>query len=386
MTQKFGSDEQPRDTAMSELKITTSSILIVDDQEQNIRLLEFMLEAAGYRDVRGISDPRRALAACTDRRPDLVLLDLQMPHLGGLPLMKLLLEEFSDEIYFPVLILTGDLSPETTQQALSAGAKDFLGKPFNSAELLLRIHNLLETRALYKQAEEHNCTLKARVEERTHELAEAQIETLQRLALAAEYRDDETGQHTQRVGILASMLAEAIDRPAEEVDLLRLAAPLHDVGKIGIPDLILLKPGKLSADEFTVMKSHTVIGGEMLAGSRFSILQVAQQIALSHHERWDGTGYPKGLSGELIPLPARITAIADVFDALIHHRRYKPAWTLERALETIEQERNRHFDPVLASAFLSVLAADGLQKLATRVNVETRSANRIESLDLESVR
>ena len=182
------------------------------------------------------------------------------------------------------------------------------------------------------------------------------------------------------------MLAEAIDRPAEEVDLLRMAAPLHDVGKIGIPDLILLKPGKLSADEFTVMKSHTVIGGEMLAGSRFSILQVAQQIALSHHERWDGTGYPKGLSGELIPLAARITAIADVFDALIRHRRYKPAWTLERALETIEQERERQFDPALASAFLSVLAADGLQKLASRVNVETPSGSRVESVDLESVR
>jgi putative two-component system response regulator len=371
---------------MSALKIISSSILIVDDQEQNIRLLEFMLDAAGYTDVRGISDPRHALAACIDRRPDLVLLDLQMPHLGGLPLMKLLLEEFSDEVYFPILILTGDLSPQTTQQALAAGAKDFLGKPFNSAELLLRIHNLLETRALYKQVEEHNCTLKARVEARTRELAEAQIEILQRLALAAEYRDDETGQHTQRVGILSSMLAEAIDRPAEEVDLLRLAAPLHDVGKIGVPDLILLKPGKLTVDEFTVMKSHTVIGGEMLAGSRFSILQVAQQIALSHHERWDGTGYPEGLSGELIPLPARITAIADVFDALIHHRRYKPAWTLARALETIERERERHFDPVLASAFLSVLGADGLQKLAGRVNVETRSVNRVESVDLESVR
>jgi putative two-component system response regulator len=371
---------------MSELKITTSSILIVDDQEQNIRLLEFMLEAAGHSDVRGISDPRRALAACTDRRPDLILLDLQMPQLGGLDLMKLLLQEFSDEVYFPILILTGDLSPEATQQALSAGAKDFLRKPFNSAELLLRIHSLLETRALYKQVEEHNYTLTARVEERTHELAEARIEILQRLALAAEYRDDETGQHTQRVGMLASMLAQAIDRPAEEIDLLRLAAPLHDVGKIGIPDLILLKPGKLSIDEFTVMKSHTLIGGQILAGSRFSILQIAQQIALSHHERWDGMGYPHGLSGERIPLAARITAIADVFDALTHARPYKAAWTLDRALEMIKQERDRHFDPALASAFLSIVAGDGLQKLATQVNVETRSGSRVESVDLESVR
>ncbi len=195
---------------------------------------------------------------------------------------------------------------------------------------------------------------------------------------SAEYRDDEIGQHMRRVGALSALLGLAIDRPPREIALLRAAAPLHDVGKISVPDHILEKPGKLTEAEFNQMKSHTFIGSLILAGSRFRVLHVARQIALSHHERWDGTGYPQGLVGDAIPLPARITAIADVFDALTHARPYKKAWNLKKAIEAIEQESGRHFDPALVHPFLSVLRAEGLQRLAARIAVENRSPNRTE--------
>lgn len=371
---------------MTALPLSRSNILIVDDEETNIRLLELMLGSAGYEDLRGVSDPRCVLPACRERTPDLILLDLQMPHIDGLQLMKLIFEELSGETYLPILVLTADLTPEAKRKALASGAKDFLPKPFDAAELLLRINNLLSTRALYKQVQVHNNGLESRVEERTRALAEAEIEILERLARAAEYRDDETGQHTQRVGMLAAMVAEVAGQSAQQVEFLRLAAPLHDVGKIGIPDRVLLKPGKLTPEEFAIMKSHTTIGGEILAGSRFPVLQLARQIAICHHERWDGTGYPQAISGESIPIAARITAIADVFDALTHARPYKEAWTVQRAIATIKQESGRHFDPVLASAFVSVVSADGLQKLARRLEEEdsSRVTPRIAACDLVS--
>jgi putative two-component system response regulator len=358
---------------MTHLPITDAHILIVDDQEPNIRLLEFMLESAGYRDTIGITDPRRVMAECRARTPDLILLDLQMPHIGGLQLMKLILDEFTEDAYVPILVLTADLTAEAKRKALATGAKDFLPKPFDAGELLLRIQNLLNTRALYKHIQIHNKSLENRVEERTRALAAAEIEILDRLALAAEYRDDETGQHTHRVGLLAAMMAEAIGQSAEEVEFLRLAAPLHDVGKIGIPDRVLLKPGKLTPEEMEIMRSHTTIGGDILAGSRFPVLQLARQIAVAHHERWDGTGYPQRISGECIPVAARITAIADVFDALTHARPYKEAWPVERAIATIKEESGRHFDPMLASAFVSILGRNGLQKLAERLQAENRT-------------
>ncbi len=192
--------------------------------------------------------------------------------------------------------------------------------------------------------------------------------------LSAEYRDDEIGQHMRRVGMLSALLALVMGRSPREIALLRLAAPLHDVGKVSVPDHILRKPGRLTETEFNQMKLHTFIGGQILSGSRFAALQVASQIALSHHERWDGTGYPQGLAGDAIPLSARITAIADVFDALTHARPYKKAWNLRKAIEAIEQESGRHFDPALAPAFLSVLRAEGLQRLAATVDAESRVA------------
>ena len=371
---------------MSGRQIEHSSLLIVDDQEANIRLLEMMLESAGYNDVRSVTDPRRVLTICAERSPDLILMDLHMPQLDGLTLIKLISEQLPNDVYLPILVLTADVTPEAKRKALAAGAKDFLAKPLDNTELLLRVNNLLETRLLYKQVETNNHTLGQQVEERTRQLAEAQVEILQRLALAAEYRDDETGQHTQRVGMLAAMLARALGQPTHEVDLLRLAAPLHDVGKIGVPDRIFAKTGKLTGEEFAIMKSHTVIGGQILGGSRFGVLKLAREIAIFHHERWDGEGYPQGLGGEMIPLPARITAIADVFDALTHARPYKEAWTLEKAVETIKQGRSRHFDPALVDAFVSVLKAEGLQKLAAKMNAESHNWTNADSSILELVR
>lgn len=196
--------------------------------------------------------------------------------------------------------------------------------------------------------------LEHRVKARTADLEEAQLEILERLALAAEFRDDETGQHTQRVGRTAAILAQALNLPSEQVKLIQGGAPLHDMGKLGIPDEILRKPGKLTAQEFEIMKTHTTIGAQILSGSRFPILQMAEEIALTHHERWDGTGYA-GLAGERIPLSGRIVALADVFDALTNDRVYRKAIPLEEALAEIELQRGRHFDPEMVDAFLQII-------------------------------
>jgi len=364
---------------MSDIPITASSIMVVDDHEPSLRFLKFILDSAGYRDVRCITDAQRVLPACLERRPDLVLLDINAPHLGGLTLMKRILEQASDDLYFPVLVATADLASDAKLKALLIGAKDFVAKPLDAAELLLRVNTLLQTRALYKRIETDNRALEGKVDERTRELADAQVEILHRLAVAAEYRDDESGQHAERVGILSAMLAQAIGQPSCEVDLMRVAAPLHDVGKIGVPDHILTKTGTLTEHEFAIMKSHTVIGGEILGGSRFAVLELASQIALSHHEWWDGSGYPQGLTRELIPLPGRITALADVFDALTHPRPYREMWGLERVIETIEEECGRHFDPDLVPAFLGLLRTDGVRQLAARLDEESRLPNHIDS-------
>ena len=201
------------------------------------------------------------------------------------------LNQIAEASYLPILMLTGDDTPEAKREALSRGAKDFLNKPFHSDEVLLRISTLLETRFLYLQIQSQNQILEAKVRDRTRELEAAQIEIIERLARAAEFRDDNTGQHTERVGQMAALLARQIGLPDPQVSLIRRAAPLHDVGKIGIPDSILLKLGKLTPDEFELVKTHTTIGARILSGSRFTILRLAEEIAFNHHERWDGDGY-----------------------------------------------------------------------------------------------
>jgi putative two-component system response regulator len=253
----------------------------------------------------------------------------------------------------PVLVLTGDVSSETRKRALASGAKDFVTKPFDPIDVKLRVENLLEARALQLQLRNQNLILQEEVRNRTTELEEAHNEILARLAVAAEYRDDATGEHAQRVGRVASLIAEALGLSAEDAELLRRAAPLHDIGKIGIPDGILLKPGPLTAEEFEKVKEHVVIGAKILAGSDTHLLQIAEEIAMTHHERWDGMGYHR-LAGTKIPLVGRIVALADVFDALTHDRPYKSAWASEDALAEISRQSGRQFDPSVVEAFLRI--------------------------------
>jgi len=328
-------------------------ILVVDDEALNVRLLERILARAGFTDVSTVMDPRRVPELYAAYRPDLVLLDLHMPGRDGFGVLEDLAELTAGDGYLPVLMLTGDASAEAKRRALALGAKDFLAKPFDAQEVVLRIRNLLETRALYRALAEQNARLERRVRERTRELDQAQLEVLERLAAAAEFRDDDTGQHTQRVGELVARLAVILGLPADQVELVRRAAPLHDVGKIAIPDDILRKPGRLTPAEFDVMKTHAAVGALLLAGGRSALVSMAERIARSHHERWDGSGYPDGLRGEEIPLEARLVAVADVVDALSHDRPYRPAWALDAVLALVRTERGRHFDPAVADALLS---------------------------------
>jgi cyclic di-GMP phosphodiesterase len=328
-------------------------ILIVDDEDANIEILRRILTRAGLARVESTTDSRQAATLYVEHRPDLILLDLHMPHMDGLEVMDQL-NEIAEASYLPILILSGDLTPEARREALSRGAKDFVNKPFQQDELLLRIKTLLETRLLYIQIQSQNQLLEAKVRERTRELVEAQIEIIERLAIAAEFRDDNTGQHTQRVGQMSALLARQLGLPDSQVSLIARAAPLHDVGKIGVPDSILMKMGKLTQAEFEVVKQHTVIGARILSGGKFPLLRLAEEIAFSHHERWDGAGYA-GLLRADIPLAGRIVAVADVFDALTQQRPYKPAWPVAEAIAEIDRQRERQFDPEVVEAFLRVI-------------------------------
>ena len=331
-------------------------ILIVDDEPANIRLLQRILQSAGYRDVATCADSREVQGLCQAHAPDILLLDLMMPHLDGFGVMEQLCALEGNE-FLPILVLTADINPQTKERALSGGAKDFLTKPLGSVEVLLRVKNLLETRFLHLAQQQQNRTLEERVVERTRDLENSQSEMLQRLAQAAEFRDDDTGQHTQRVGEMAARLAEKLGIDAQRIALIRRAAPLHDVGKIGIADEILLKPGKLTDEEFAIMKTHAAIGAALLRNGHSDLVQLAEIIAHTHHERWDGRGYPRNLAGENIPIEGRILALVDVFDALTNERPYKKAWTREDALAEIERNAGTQFDPTAAAAFLQMMRA-----------------------------
>jgi putative two-component system response regulator len=339
---------------MEDNLLHTSRILIIDDQPSNVLLLEGILEEEDFTSYLSITDSLQAIPAFLEYQPDLVLLDLQMPGMDGFEVMKKLQASLSPVDFLPILVLTADIAPEAKRRALAQGAVDFLTKPFDAPEVVLRVRNLLRTRSLHLQLHGQNQLLDQKVRERTVELEETQIEILERLALAAEYRDDDTGEHTKRVGQTSARIAQALGWTSAEVELIRRAAPLHDVGKIAIPDSILLKPGRLTPEEFEHMKMHTTLGSKMLSGGRFPLLQLAEQIALTHHERWDGTGY-FGLRGEAIPIAGRIVTLADVLDALTSTRRYKQAWSLQEAMEEIESQRGRHFDPHIVDAFLEVV-------------------------------
>lgn len=332
-----------------------SKILIIDDQQPNVLLLEKILKAEGYQQILTTTDSRNAIELYRSFHPDLLLLDLNMPYMDGFEIMKQLKEMNEADSYLSILVLTAYTDQEIRLRALEAGARDFLSKPFDRLEVLTRIRNLLEVRLLHNRLRDHNKTLEERVKIRTIEVIQTQFEIINRLALAAEFRDNETGNHIIRMSTYAFMLARAIGLNDEEGRLIMHASFMHDIGKIGIPDNILLKPGKLTPEEWEIMKTHTMIGARIMSKSNSNLLQMAEEIALTHHEKWDGTGYPNGLKGEEIPLNGRISAICDVFDALTSNRTYKKAWPIDEAIHEIKEQSGKHFDPNLVEVFIQIL-------------------------------
>lgn len=337
----------------TELPFHQAKILIVDDEPSTVKLLEDMLHMAGYTRIRNTTDERQAMTTYHDWHPDLVLLDIHMRHLDGFEVMAQL--KAIEQDYLPIIVLTGDASRRVRHQALDCGAKDFIQKPFDLVEALARIRNILEVRLLHKALQRHNALLEARVQMRTRELNETRLEIIRRLGRAGEYRDNETGLHVIRMSHYAASLGRAVGLEPAFCDLLLHACPMHDIGKIGIPDRILLKPTRLNPEEWRIMQTHTTIGADLLAGHDSELMQMAHTAALTHHEKWDGSGYPQGLKGEAIPLVGRITAICDVFDALTSARPYKRAWPLDDAVADIKQHSGTHFDPVLAEKFCAIL-------------------------------
>ena len=340
------------------LDIARYNILVVDDVEANVKLLDDILSNEGYENVKILTDSREALDCIMSGWPDLVLLDLHMPQPDGYEILKQSRASQSSSLSCPILAFTSDDAMETRRYALRCGATDFLAKTGDIVEILLRVRNFLELRKLQKDLEMTNRTLEDKVIERTQDLWDANVEIVYRLARAAEFRDDQTGGHINRVADLAYRIAVELKVPEMQAEIIRLAAPLHDVGKIALSDSILLKNGPLTHEEREVMKRHTIIGAGILANGKSDLLRTAEIIALTHHERWDGQGYPYGLSQDSIPLVGRILAVADVFDALISERPYKHAWPRDKALAEIKKGAGNAFDPMVVAA--GVAALEGL--------------------------
>ncbi len=341
-------------------------ILVVDDVDQNRMLLGSMVEALGY-EVETARDGHDALAKLA-LDVDLILLDVMMPGIDGYEVARRVRADarFHD---LPVIMVTALDSREDRVRAVQSGANDFIAKPIEKIELAVRIGSQLKLKEAQDELKRHQAELEQKIEQRTEALRraletladaqlktyQAHVDTIERLVLAAECKDHDTAEHIQRMSRFGLVLAEALHLPPGEIEVLRHAIPMHDVGKIGIPDSILLKPGRLTPQERTIMNSHTLIGARLLAGSPSNLLQAGEVIALTHHEWWDGNGYPKHLHGEDIPLPGRICALADVFDALTSDRPYRPALANEQALELMRQGRGSQFDPALFDLFLAHL-------------------------------
>lgn len=357
-----------------EIAAKQARIMVVDDEPTNIKVVQRLLQLAGYENFVTTTESTSAVELIRSEQPDIVLLDLMMPGVSGL---EILAEIRADERlpFLPVIILTAATDRETKLQSLELGATDFLGKPLDPSELVARIRNVLAVKAYEDRLLHHSRDLEAAVYQRTADLEKSRQEVIHCLARAAEYRDDDTGNHILRVGKYARLVAEKLGMSEAESNILEQAAQLHDVGKIGIPDAVLLKPGKLTTDEFATMQEHCIYGHHILSPASVQensqlemhkqlgalilevgsspILELAVAIALSHHEWWDGSGYPLGLAGEEIPLEGRITAVADVFDALSSKRCYKDALPMEKSLEIMREERGTHFDPTVLDAFLA---------------------------------
>lgn len=334
-----------------EASILDASILVVDDEPSNVKLLVKMLYSRGYKNVISTTDPQEVIGLYQSHRIDLIILDLDMPNLDGYGVMDQI-NALKEELPAPILVLTAQHMQSYKQRALDYGARDYVTKPFDAQELFSRVRNLLQVQISYKYMLFQNDILEQKVEERTQAIHDTRLKIVRHLGRAAEYRDNETGLHIIRMSKVAVVIAKAAGFDDLQCDLLLNAAPMHDIGKIGIPDKILLKPGKLDKEEWEIMKSHVVIGAEILDGDDSVLMCMAHDIALSHHEKWNGEGYPNSLAGADIPLVGRITALADVFDALISERPYKKAWPLKDAIDYLIDEKGKHFDPDLVDLFL----------------------------------
>lgn len=329
-------------------------ILLVDDEPVNLRLLLAMLQHEGYRDLVPVQDPEQLLVRYAEAPADLIVLDLNMPRVDGFEAMARL-RALGDPLLPPILVLTAQRSREVLLRSLAAGARDFVSKPFDRVELLMRVRNLLDAHLAHRMLHERRQVLEEMVGQRTRELHDSRLMLLQKLGRAAEFRDEETGNHILRMSHTAALLAHALGWSPEQVDLLLNAAPMHDIGKIGIPDKVLLKPDRLEPDEWEVMKRHAEIGARMLEGGGCELTEMARLVAWTHHEKWDGSGYPRGLAGEAIPQAGRICAVADVFDALLSARPYKQPWSFESAVAHLRSGAGTHFDPQVVVCFLRQL-------------------------------
>jgi putative two-component system response regulator len=355
--------------------IFDSKIMIIDDEKFNTLVAKKYLVNAGFHNHVTCTDGRLAFDLIKSEKPDVILLDIVMPEVSGLDILRMRQKE-RELKYTPVIVLTASTGDEVKRAALDLGATDFLAKPVDPNDLVPRVRNTLLIKAHHDNLQNYADTLNHQVEERTAELLRSREEIIHCLGRAAEYRDNETGQHVIRVAHYCGVIADELGFDNDYVEMIRLAAQLHDIGKIGIPDDILLSPGKLSVSQFEHMKLHCKIGHDIIcpgnsaewiqhrrsernAGISPSIdsplMQLAASIARTHHEKWNGSGYPNGLAGENIPIEGRITAVADVFDALSSQRPYKPAFELQKCLAIIKADTGTHFDPKCASAFFNRL-------------------------------
>jgi len=336
-------------------RIKNSCILVVDDKPANVLLLEQLLEEEGYENVLSTTDSREVVGLYQNKPIDMILLDIRMPHMNGIEVMQALKEVVGDNDYLPILVLTAQTDMETRQAALGAGARDFLTKPFQPWEVFQRIHNLLETRYFYYNQRLRADDLEVEVQKRTKEIYETQLEVVRRLGRAGEYRDNETGAHVVRMSKSCRLLALKAGLGERFAELILQASPMHDVGKIGIPDNILLKPGRLTPEERVIMETHVEIGVDIIGSFDTEMLAMARVIAATHHEKWDGSGYPKGLAQTDIPIEGRIAAICDVFDALTSERPYKDAWPLDKTISFLKENSGSHFDPDLTRMFIEII-------------------------------
>jgi putative two-component system response regulator len=338
-------------SSINKAQSRSANILIVDDEPDVCVLLSRWLTSEGY-SCDTANKGEMAVQLLEQKEFDLVVSDIMMPGMSGIDLLTVVRSLFRDTA---VVMVTAVDERKTAVLALELGAYGYVIKPFDRNEILISVVNALERRRLTLLSQEYEKSLEAKVEERTAQVRQREEQIILRLVSASEYRDDETGAHIQRIGLYSSKMARELGWGPQAVEDIRVAAPMHDVGKLGIPDRILQKPGKLTPEEFEVMKTHTLIGGRILDDPDIPLLRIAKEIALSHHEKWDGSGYPCGLAGEVIPEAGRIVAVVDVYDALVSDRVYRPALLEDEALSLMKIGKGKHFDPKILDCFLDLL-------------------------------